>query len=132
MGKIPNKRNSIFPTKRKNYKPNKNDSTKNNTPSTQKPQPQQVQGPTLMDSAKSGFGFGIGSAAVHNILGSFGEMASGNSESMKRDIHTQTTALCENTLKNYNECLKIHGDKFHPVCKSIKEFMENLKCEEIK
>ena len=80
-----------------------------------------------------GFGFGVGNAAVHSMLGVFSEVSSGNTDSIKRDIHTQTTALCENTLKNYNECLELHSDKFHPlVCIEIKKFMENLKCHEMK
>ena len=137
MGKVPNKRNSIFPRKRK-YKSSETNNTvpkENNIPSNQQqpqPQPQQVKGPSLMDSVKSGFGFGIGNAAVHSILGGFSEVSSGNSDSIKRDIHTQTVTLCESTLKNYNECLELHSDKFHPTCMELKKFMENLKCHEMK
>ena len=131
MGKVPNKRNSIFPIKKKRSQTNKSVSKENNTPSTPQ-QPQQVKGPTLMDSVKSGFGFGVGNAAVHSILGAFSEVSSGNTDSIKRDIHTQTATLCESTLKNYNECLELHCDKFHPVCVSIEKFMENLKCAEMK
>lgn len=133
MGKVPNRRNSIFPLKKKSSETNKPVQKENNTPSKQpETQTHQVKGPTLMDSVKSGFGFGIGNAAVHSMLGVFSEVSSGNTDSIKRDIHTQTTALCENTLKNYNECLELHSDKFHPVCIEIKNFMENLKCHEMK
>lgn len=135
MGKVPNKRNSLFPRKRNSSRRNKPSETnkpvpkENNIPSNQ---PQQVKGPSLMDSVKSGFGFGIGNAAVHSILGGFGEVSSGNTDSIKRDIHTQTVTLCESTLKNYNECLELHSDKFHPTCIELKKFMENLKCHETK
>lgn len=132
MGKVPNKRNSLFSRKRTPSETNKPVPKKNNnSPSTQE-QSQQVRGPTLMDSVKSGFGFGVGNAAVHSILGGLSEISSGNTEPIKRDIHSQNTTLCENTLKNYNECLEVHSDKFHPVCVSIEKFMENLKCHEMK
>ena len=131
MGKVSKKRNSIFPLKKKSSQTNKPSQKENNSPSTQQ-QPQQVRGPTLMDSVKSGFGFGVGNAAVHGMIDVFSEVSSGNTNSIKRDIHNQTTALCENTLKNYNECLELHSDKFHPVCVEIKNFMENLKCHEMK
>lgn len=132
MGKVPNKRNSLFPRKRKNNpsETNKPIPKEDTSPTTQNTQ--QVRGPTLTDSVKSGFGFGLGNAAVHNILDGFSEVSSGNISPIKRDLHAQTSALCENTLKNYNECLEAHSDKFHPVCDSIRKFMENLKCHEMK
>ena len=135
MGKVSNRRNSIFPLKKKRSKTNKPAQKENNSPSTQQQpqqQPQQVRGPSLMDSVKSGFGFGVGNAAVHGMIDVFNEVSSENTNSVKRDIHNQTTALCENTLKNYNECLELHSDKFHPVCIEIKNFMENLNCHEMK
>lgn len=135
MGKVPNKRRSLFPIQGNSSRRNKPSEInkpvlkENNSPSTQQ---KQVKAPSLMDSVKSGFGFGVGNAAVHSILGGFSEISSGSTETIKRDIHTQTVTLCENTLKNYNECLELHGDKFHPVCIEIKKFIENLKCHDMK
>lgn len=132
MGKVPNKRNSLFPRKRKHTpsETNKPVSNENNTPSTQQPQP--VRGPSLTDSVKSGVGFGVGNAIVHSVLERFSEKSIGNTDTIKHDMPGQNTHLCESKEKNYNECLELHGDKFHPVCIEIKTFMENLKCHDIK
>ena len=63
----------------------------------------QVQQPTLMESVKSGFGFGIGSSIAHNIFGSRPAPAQAPAQSAPMADPTKLTA--------YEQCLvDTHGD----------------------
>ena len=61
------------------------------------------QSPSIMDSVKTGMGFGFGSSVGHSIFnGLFGEKAEEKKTGIKQDEET----YCKNIKNDFDKCLK--------------------------
>ena len=89
----------------------------------------EVKGPSMAESVKSGFGFGVGSAVAHSAVSGIASMVSGGSNEIQRE--NQKFGECVNLLKNYVDCLQLHHyNNLQPECVEMKKVIETMKCNE--
>ena len=89
----------------------------------------EVKGPSMAESVKSGFGFGVGSAVAHSVVSGISSMGSGGSNENQRE--NQKIGECANLLKKYIDCLQLHHfNNLQPECVEMKKVIETMKCNE--
>lgn len=152
--RVPNKKRSMFagllnrrpeggniPVKVSNSKNTNNISTKDTKTETF-----EMKGPGIVDSVKTGFGFGIGSSIAHtgvnavtNSLGGVQKEPTkdlGNNGIITNDLDNSSkeTMSCTELFNQYSNCLKLYNrndwdDKLLRIeCMEIKNLIDKLKC----
>ena len=83
------------------------------------PEKVEVSGPSLASSAKSGFGFGMGSAAAHSVFSTISSIGS---------TKNNNEPDCSMIMKKYLDCLeKYHYNNLQPECLEIKKILQICK-----
>ena len=88
----------------------------------------EMKAPTIGESIKSGFGFGVGSAVAHSAIASLSTMVGdiGRKEGEKQKLEN-----CAGMLKKYVDCLQLHNyNDIQPECLEIKKMIETMECNE--
>jgi len=92
----------------------------------------EMKAPTMGESVKSGFGFGLGSAVAHSTVAGLSSIVggiTGNIESEQGE--NQKLENCTGLLKKYVDCLQLHNyNDIQPECLEIKKMIETMKCNE--
>lgn len=66
------------------------------------PQPLQIQPPSMFDTIKQGFSFGVGSSIAHSIFGPKNKDENVN----KKEVSNETKLTSDKIYEIYNKCLE--------------------------
>lgn len=100
--------------------------------STNVPTNVEVKEPSMTESVKSGFGFGVGNAVAHSAVSGIVSMVSASSgDSNQNQRENQKLENCTRILKKYVDCLQLHHyNNLQAECVEIKRMLETMKCNE--
>ena len=122
-------RASFRGTPQKNVK-RKSSNVPTNVQNSNVPTNVEVKGPSMTESVKSGFGFGVGSAVAHSAVSGIVSVVSGSSGG-SNEIQRENQKLenCAGILKKYVDCLQLNNySDIQPECVEIKKMMETMEC----
>lgn len=90
----------------------------------------EMKAPTMGESVKSGFGFGVGSALAHSAIAGLSTMVGGVRQDIgSEEREKQKLENCAGMLKKYVDCLQLHHyNDIQPECVEIKKMMETMEC----
>lgn len=93
----------------------------------------EVKRPSLSQSVKSGFGFGLGSAVAHTAVSGIASkvLDSSNDNQRVNQGENQKIEECANLFKKYVNCLQLHhyNDLQHE-CVEMKKVIDTMKCND--
>ena len=106
---------SNLPQKRKSNTPQKKDSV-------------EIKSSSFGETVKTGFGFGIGSAAAHSAVSALGNVLTSNPE--EKTIKDDKITTCVKVFNKYIYFIKIKKYNNEIDCSPIQNMLKSLDCSE--
>lgn len=104
---------SNLPEKKKSNPPQKKESVK-------------IKSPSIGETIKTGFGFGIGSAAAHSALGALGNVLINTPQ--ETIIKDDKINVCLKVFNKYIDCIELKKVNNEIDCMPIQIMLNNLEC----